>query len=300
LDLRPSDLTSVAFSPDGKVMITGDANGQIKNWDVAGLLNSQRPVTGSPRNLISKLGTDIASLVLSSDTRWLISVDNKNKAHFFNQFDTHTPGDFWLYPCTGSGSLVGLTFRFDGKRLAAGNTNVTCIWWPEKTINATFDWIKAEPAWSGQSTPVTAVAYSSNGKYLASGAQDGKIMIQYSATLAGSPAGITVLVFSPDGKSLAAGGADGVIYYWQDWQEMPQGFPLYGHKGRINDLAFTSNASALLSASQDGKLISWDLSLVSPDALACKLAGRNPTEAELASFGMKPEDIPYYLNICTP
>ncbi len=68
---------------------------------------------------------------------------------------------------------------------------------------------------------------------------------------------ITALAFSPDNKYLASGSADDTIRVW-DTQTGQQQVILLGHTGRINDLHFSPDGKTLLSAG-DEKARLWDV-----------------------------------------
>jgi WD40 repeat protein len=68
---------------------------------------------------------------------------------------------------------------------------------------------------------------------------------------------IQALAFSEDGKYLASGGKDNVIIVW-DFLLGKEIRRLKGHTGPINDLKFINNG-ILISAGEDGKIVFWDL-----------------------------------------
>jgi len=69
---------------------------------------------------------------------------------------------------------------------------------------------------------------------------------------------VLALAFSPDGKQLASGGTDHTIKIWsiqRDWSNRT----LSGHSGNINSVAFTPGATWLISGSDDGSMRVWNV-----------------------------------------
>jgi WD40 repeat protein len=65
------------------------------------------------------------------------------------------------------------------------------------------------------------------------------------------------VVFSPEGDRIAAAGENGTITLWDAHTRKPQGEPLLGHHGVINDLAY-GPGGLLASAGSDGTVSLWD------------------------------------------
>src|SRR5262249_13954578 len=77
--------------------------------------------------------------------------------------------------------------------------------------------------------------------------------------LEGHTGWVYALAFSPDGKWLASGGADGDIIVW-DSGTGKELFRLEGHSGRVNSIAFAHDSERLASAGYVAKPInSWDM-----------------------------------------
>lgn len=74
----------------------------------------------------------------------------------------------------------------------------------------------------------------------------------------GHSAPVNVLAFSSDGKYLASAGEDNIIIIW-DFRLGKQLKILKGHYKRITDLHFSGNSYKLFSSGEDGRLIYWDI-----------------------------------------
>jgi len=68
---------------------------------------------------------------------------------------------------------------------------------------------------------------------------------------------ILALAFSPDGKYLASAGKDNVIIIW-DYMLAKEIRRLKGHSGQVNCLKFL-NTTEIISAGSDGRIIIWNL-----------------------------------------
>jgi WD40 repeat protein len=86
------------------------------------------------------------------------------------------------------------------------------------------------------------------------------------------------VAFSPDGRMLASSGADRKIILWD--VERRQEIATLSQESDVPSVAFNADGSRLASGADDGTIIFWDVSLAAWRQDACQLAGRNLTQEE--------------------
>jgi WD40 repeat protein len=113
---------------------------------------------------------------------------------------------------------------------------------------------------------IHSVAFSLDGKILASGSDEGTIKLWHVATgkeicdMGGHANSIRSLIFSPDGKILASGGDDRTITLW----DVATGKKLHILQGlgeAVTSLVFSPDGKTLASESNDHIMKLWDVAI---------------------------------------
>ena len=289
-------VTGVAFSPDGRLLATADANGTVGLWNTA-----TGHEAGAPFSAETGPGSRVNAVAFSPDGRLLATADADGTVGLWNPA-TRRAISPPLRTETGPGPGVNaVAFSPDGELLASAGADGTARLWNPATGQAIGPPLPVETRQvSGVRNlsfepDVTGVAFSPNGKFLATAGADGTVQLWNPATgqaiglpLAadiGPGGGVNGVAFSSDSKFLATADADGTVRLWNPAIGRAIGRPLPADIGYgVNGVAFSPDGNVLASAGADGNVQTWQVSLFAdPYVALCADAGP-PTKADWTHY----------------
>ena len=260
----PAVVLSVAFSPDGHTLASGDDTGTIELWDVA---DPARPRLLGQTVLPSSF-PDAQSVAFSPDGRTLASGSADGTTWLFDIADPTQPRALGPSLTSSTAPVQSVAFSPDGHTLASGSAGGTIRLWD--VADPAHPRPLGQPL-TGGGAEVTSVAFSPDGRTLASGDYGGTVRLWDVADpahprplgpiLTGGGA-VGSVAFSPDGHTLASGSLDGTISLWDvadPAYPSPLGQPLTGGTGAVDSVAFSPDGHTLASGSLDGIIRLWSL-----------------------------------------
>ncbi|CAO5161211.1 WD40 repeat [Frankia sp. AiPs1] len=245
---------AVAFSPDGRTLVTGSADSTVRLWDVSDPARPAAlggPLTG-PRDRI-------LSVEFSPDGTMLAAGSRDRTVLLWDVHDRARPARLGGALRGAGGSVQSLSVRPDGRVLAAADAADAVRLWD------LADRRRPRPLRAPLPVPtqVNTISFAPDGTRLAAGGNDGIVRIWKTAdptrpvpeaTLAGT-GWINALAFSADGRRLAVAGAEDGVRVWDvGRREIVLRLP---HPEPANTVAFRDHDRALFTNSADGVARRW-------------------------------------------
>ncbi len=289
---------AVAFSPDGKTVLTGSADGAARLWDV---------LTGSPIGSPMRHEGRANAVAFSADGNIALTGSEDKTARLW---DARSGSPI------GSPMLIGnpvntVAFSPDGRSALIGSHLALAQLWDVRTgspmrhddhvgvvVNSSdgstalqqngnsyefrlWNAWKGLPigSWMRQDGHVYVMAVSPDARTILTGGWDETARLW--DTRKGSPIGspmrhegrVTAVAFSPDGSTALTGSIDLTARLWDARTGSPIGSPM-SHEGRLFAVAFSPDGKTALTRSDDKTARLWDARTGSPIGSPMRHEGR--------------------------
>jgi WD40 repeat protein/serine/threonine protein kinase/tetratricopeptide (TPR) repeat protein len=227
---------SAAFSPDGKLLATAGADGNLRLW---------KTETGEPYGEPLR-HEDVRTVAFSPDGKLLASGSNDRTARLW-KVDTGEPH---VPPMQHQGGVMKVAFSPDGKLLATASGAHFGLWWTDTGRRH-----KQSP----RTKPLMDVTFSPDGRFVATGSRDWTAQLWETETgkKHGEPlqhkGRVIAVECSPNGKLLATGSSDQTVRLWEVIDGQAYGQPLY-HPGIVEGVAFSPDGNLLAASAEQVRI----------------------------------------------
>jgi len=265
LEGHESEIRCLAFSADGKRLASGGEDRVINLWSADG---KATPPENRKMGWHSEQDLMASADAFSVRTGMALSPDGRRMANISNAglrlWDTDS-GQIGLVPENGA-DLAAVAFSPDGHWLAGGGADAKIRLWNAKTG-------KQQGTLAGQDLPLTAVAFATDSKTLASSGSSGADVWVWNVSTvepllivpdAAGGCSVEALAFHPNGQWLAVAGIDWLATSGNEgrvaiWNIAQRGGPMASMPGGTLSLAFHPNGHFLAGTSLTRTVRIWEV-----------------------------------------
>ncbi len=253
---------SIAFSPNGRTLASGDGYGNLRLWDTA--KGALRATVKAHEGWVFSIAwfSDGKRFATGGKDRLIGIRDSADPARLLKTLSGHE-ADVHAVAITANGAT--LVSSSDDKTVRVWNANSA------QTLHVL----------RGHERQISTVTLSPDGRFIASGSRDQTIRVwnlkagNEAGVLRGHLGAVMSVQFSPNGRLLASASYDRSVRLW-DMKTMTPLTVLTGHTARAFSVAFSPNGKQLASAG-DRTARLWDVA-TGANVRTFKLDGKMITE----------------------
>lgn len=285
-------LTALAFSPDGRLLVSSGYDGKLRLWRLsAEHVHEELVRTASDIVYVLAFNPKVPTMLATADVKGRIllwdlerkpwaPVELPGRKARPTSISFHTSGRLLSVGFAGGNLLIwdaeqcrpicegfhsfaggvrGAAFIADRKLMAVASGDAVSIWDVGRMEQGQRSRAPAKER------HVTAGVFNSKGSMLALGEADGTISVvpvradaATETVLRGHDREVWCVAFAPGDSLLATGGRDTKVRLWDLQTSGLQAEPLHGHEDWVTSLSFSPNGRWLASGGREGSVRLWN------------------------------------------
>ena len=256
------EVVTAAFTQDGQTLISVDSSGDCRKWDVA---------SGELLKIFAEGNVIVEKADISDNGTTLVTYNMDSKFHLwnFNDLDTEplviddTERDARILKISPNGDTIATAKTpFSSPHTQIAPKNFRLQVWDTKIQTLVINLQGEEPY-------IHSIKFTSDGKNVITSDNDGDIQFwnvesgTTTLTFKANNKGTTAIAYAPESKILATGDFENnIVQLWNISSSAQQPTPiqtLKGHDTYVSNCTFSPDEKTVLTASQDGIIIAWDV-----------------------------------------
>ena len=236
-------LNSVAFSPDGKLVLTGSDDGTARLWEAG---------SGKQVGVLEGHSDPVSSVAFSPDGKLVLTGSLDRTARLWETGSGKQVGKLEGH----SSSVESVSFSLDSKLVLTGSSDRTARLWEVGSG-------KQVGVLEGHNDSLNSVAFSPDGKLVLTGSWDRTARLwevgsgKQVGVLEGHSSSVVSVAFSPDGKLMLTGSSDRTARLWETGSGKQVGV-LEGHSDLVVTVVFSPDGKLVLTGSWDRTARLWE------------------------------------------
>ncbi|MEM8830450.1 MAG: trypsin-like peptidase domain-containing protein [Cyanobacteria bacterium P01_G01_bin.19] len=238
-----SAIKSVAITPNGQTVVTGDNEGKIQVW---------HGLTGQLEKTFASDKDGVKSVAISADGDTIVSGGEDNSIKVWNR----RSGQLERTLTGHEEEINSIVLSDNGQTIVSGSNDRTIKIWNRYSG-------QLERSMEAHEAAVKSVAISSYANTIVSGGQDKVVKIwdlrsgKLRKAIKAHKEEVRSVAISVDGRTIVSGSGDKTIKLWDVYGNHKHTFR--GHESKVDSVAIGGDGRSIISGSRDRTIKIWDL-----------------------------------------